>query len=47
MQKDIYNKVLDKENTEFEKNKEQPLKNSIGFIVFTGIMGVLILNENL
>ena len=38
-----YNKLLNKENEEFEKNKEQPLKNSIGFMVFTGIMGILLI----
>lgn len=39
-----HNKLLDKEQAEFEKNKEEPLKNSIGFMVFTGIMGVLLIS---
>lgn len=38
-----HNKLLDKEKAEFESKKEQPLKNSIGFMVFTGIIGVLLI----
>lgn len=38
-----YNKLLDKEKAEFESKKEQPLKNSIAFMVFTGIIGVLLI----
>ena len=38
-----HNEVLDKERTEFESKKEQPLKNSMGFMVFTGIIAVLLI----
>ena len=38
-----HSKLLDKEKAEFEAQKEQPLKNSIGFMVFTGIIGVLLI----
>lgn len=37
-------KLLDKEKADFEKNKEQPLKTSIGFMGFTGIIGVLLIS---
>ena len=37
------NKLLDKEKADFESKKEQSLKNSIGFMVFTGIIGVLLI----
>ena len=35
--------ALDKIGQDFESKKEQPLKNSIGFMVFTGIIGVLLI----
>lgn len=38
-----HTKLLDKEKADFEKNKEQPLKTSIGFMGFTGIIGVLLI----
>ena len=37
------NKATDKEKAEFEAKKVQPLKNSIGFMVFTGIIGILLI----
>lgn len=38
-----HNKLLNREKAEFESKKEQPLKNSIGFMIFTGIIGVLLI----
>lgn len=38
-----HNKLLDKEKAEFEAKKERPLKDSIGYMVFTGIIGVLLI----
>jgi len=38
-----HTKLYDKEKADFEKNKEQPLKTSIGFMGFTGIIGVLLI----
>lgn len=38
-----HNKLLDKEKAEFEAKKEQPLKNCIGFMFFTGIIYVLLI----
>jgi len=38
-----HNKLLDKEKADFESKKVQPLKKSIVFMVFTGIISILLI----